>query len=63
MNNKNKQSIQFCENDPEKLAGKIKQIMNLPEEERKEIGKANREYVVENHSLDNLAKKIVDAFK
>lgn len=50
-------------NQPEKLAQKIKSIMNLSFEERNKISKKFEKEVFENHNLNNLAEKIVDSFK
>jgi len=52
----------ILENDDEKeLAKKIKQIINLPTEEKQAMAKILREKIVKNYSLDNLIKNIIDS--
>lgn len=50
------------QNNPEKLAEKIKWVMDLPAQEKQEIKEKLRTEVVTNHDLNNLAKKIAEAF-
>ncbi len=49
-------------NQPEKLAQKIQFIMNMPNQEKKEIGNKFREKVKKDHNLDLLVLKIVGEF-
>lgn len=51
------------EDDSRDLAEKIKWAMGLTEAEREKIGLKLRKIVKENHSLDNLAERIVNQFK
>ncbi len=54
-------SIIFCkERDPEDLADKIKIVMNLSEEKRKEIGRKGREIVVKYYDKGKQGKKFID---
>ncbi len=50
------------ENDPVGLAQKIKWVIDLPQNYKNEIVKRNRQIVVQQHNLDNLAKKITQSF-
>jgi glycosyltransferase involved in cell wall biosynthesis len=49
-------------NDPEDLAGKLKRQLELPLEERQQIGLYLRERVIKLHGFDRLADKFVDLF-
>ncbi|MBU1255863.1 glycosyltransferase family 4 protein [Patescibacteria group bacterium] len=49
-------------NNPEHLAEKIKWVMDISREKRKQIGQYLRQEVVENHNLDNLVVKIINQF-
>ncbi|OGY50282.1 MAG: hypothetical protein A3J65_04605 [Candidatus Buchananbacteria bacterium RIFCSPHIGHO2_02_FULL_45_11b] len=48
---------------PNKLAEKIKWLMELPEDKVNQLRQQLREEVVKNHNLDNLAKKIISQFE
>jgi glycosyltransferase involved in cell wall biosynthesis len=50
-------------NNPNALAEKIKWLRDLSENEKIELRHKLRQEVVENHNLDNLAKKIITQFK
>lgn len=50
----------FQEKDAEDLAQKIKQIFNLSLEEKQKYATEFREYIIKNHSLNNLIQKIKD---
>jgi len=51
---------QFEQNQSKELSDKIKQAINLPASERKELGFKLREIVVKNHQVDNLIDKFVN---
>jgi glycosyltransferase involved in cell wall biosynthesis len=51
------------QNQPAKLAEKIKWVMSLPITKRQEMAERLRNEVVKNHDLNNLANKIVEQFK
>lgn len=53
----------FKESDINDLADKINFVFNLSEEEKKEYGKKFRQYVFENHNLENLIEKIINFLK
>lgn len=54
----------FCkENDEVDLADKIKMVMDLPEEKRREIGRRAREVVVEKFDKEKQGKKFVEFLK
>ncbi|OGY48538.1 MAG: hypothetical protein A3B89_00455 [Candidatus Buchananbacteria bacterium RIFCSPHIGHO2_02_FULL_40_13] len=50
-------------NNPQKLAEKIKWLMDLPAEEKEAIIKSLRKIVVNDHNLDKLVLKIINQFK
>lgn len=50
------------QNQPEKLAQKIKYIMDMPDQEKEEIGAKFREKIKQDHNLDLLVLKIVGQF-
>lgn len=50
-------------NNYNKLASSVSQIMNMNLEERVMLAKELRKIVIDNHNLDNLAKKIVNEYK
>ncbi len=52
-----KDILMFPKKSPKRLAEKIKNIVNM--ENKKELGKSLRNIVVENHSLNNFVKKIM----
>ena len=52
----------FRRDHPEELAEKILTIKNLPQEERKNLGKNLRSWVEREHNLQNLVKKITNEF-
>lgn len=54
--------LQTEQNNFKLLAEKILNIRNKPLQEKKKLQKKMREYVKENHNLDNLTTKIVDSF-
>jgi glycosyltransferase involved in cell wall biosynthesis len=54
-----KEMLMYPQKDFIKLAEKIKFIMNLNPERREEISRGLREIVAKNHSLNNLAEKII----
>lgn len=49
----------FKKKNPQDLAKKIVNLINLPEEEKEKIGQQLRKEVVKNHNLDKLVKKIL----
>lgn len=49
-------------NNPQQLARKIQQLMELPEEKIKQLKQQLRQEIVTNHNLDNLIKKIIVQF-
>ena len=51
------------ENNPKFLTEKIKWVMNLDKEAKKQIQEKLRAEVVKNHNLDNLVVKIIEQFK
>ena len=53
----------FKYRDPEDLARKIKAIWRMPSAEREKMGAELRKSVVEHHSLERLADKLVELFK
>ncbi|MFH1551674.1 MAG: glycosyltransferase family 4 protein [bacterium] len=55
--------LMFENKNPQDLAQKMINLMNLSKQEKKEIGKELRQKVVKNHNLDNLFKKIIFQFK
>jgi len=57
------QDLMVEEDNSQELAEKIEWAMGLTEAEREEQGLKLREIVVKNHSLDNLAGKIINQFK
>ncbi len=50
------------ENDPVHLAEKIKLVMDLPTEQKKEISERFRQIIIHQHNLDNLVKKIIACY-
>lgn len=56
-------NLTLAERDPKALAEKINWAKNLPESEKEAIGEVLRREVVENHSLDNLADKILEVYQ
>ena len=52
----------FEPKNPQDLAEKITNLMNISEKERKGIGQRLRKEVVDNHNLDKLVKKILANF-
>jgi glycosyltransferase involved in cell wall biosynthesis len=48
--------------DPINLAQKIKWVMDLPPEKKKELSESHRQIVVQQHNLDQLVRKIIDCF-
>jgi len=52
----------FEPKNPQDLSQKIINLMNLSEENKKEIGRRLRKKVVDNHNLDKLVKKILANF-
>ncbi len=53
----------FEKRNPKDLADKIEKLLALPEEEKNRIRKELRDWVVSEHNLDNLVKRIVGEFK
>jgi len=56
-------SLMVKRNNIEDLAEKIKWVINLPIEKRKQIGQYLRQEVAENHNLDNLVVKIINQYE
>lgn len=56
-------NLTVAERDPKALAEKINWARNLPESEKEAIGEKLRREVTENHSLDNLADKILGVYQ
>jgi len=56
-------SLMVKGNNIKDLAQKIKWVMDLLKEKRKQVGEHLRQEVVKNHNLDNLVKKIINQFK
>ena len=55
--------LKTAKDNPKMLAEKIKRIINLPQDEKDRLRKRLRQEVVDNHNLDNLAKKIVKLYE
>jgi glycosyltransferase involved in cell wall biosynthesis len=55
--------LMFKENDAADLANKISGLINLPSEKAIIIKQQLREIVMQNHSLDRLAEKLVEQLK
>lgn len=53
----------FEENCAEDLKNKLTQVLRLQEDQKKEIGKKFREYVIKNHSLDLLIAQLHTIFE
>lgn len=51
----------FKQGDAGDLAGKLKKVLELPEDKKEEIRKHLREVVVKNHSLYTLGERILEA--
>jgi len=51
-----------AKDNPELLAERIKKIINLAPERKEELSQRLRQEVVENHNLENFARKIVQLF-
>jgi len=49
----------FKENDTQDLAKKINFLLGLSDEEKRKYGKQFRQYVFENHNIDNLIQRII----
>lgn len=56
-------NLLFRPKDYQDLARKITDLVKLPVEIRRSIGREMRKIVVENHNLDNLAKKIISFYE
>ena len=56
-------SLMVKGNNIEDLAQKIKWVMDIPREKRKQIGQFLRQEVIENHNLDNLVVKIINQYE
>lgn len=54
--------ITVAAEDPEAVVGAIEKIMNMPEEERKEMGRRGRESAEKNFDVKVLAQKMLDIF-
>lgn len=52
----------FKENEPKDLAGKMNFALTLNEKDKNEYGRKFRQYVFENHNIDNLINKILCTF-
>ncbi len=49
-------------NNPEEIQNKLLWIFNLSQEAKEKYGKNFRQYILENHNLDNLIKKIKNIY-
>jgi len=56
-------SLMVKGNNTENLTQKIKWVMDISREKRKQIGQYLRQEVVENHNLDNLVVKIINQYE
>ena len=56
------QDLMVDKDDPEKLAEKIKLLIQMPPKKFNTLRKELRNIVVQNHNLDNLVKNIVEQF-
>jgi len=52
----------FEEGNPLDLAEKIFNLINMPQDQKKIIGQKLREIIIENHSLNHLADKLIQLF-
>ena len=52
----------FKEKDEDDLARKIIKLISMPPAEKEAIAAKSRELIVENHSLEKLAGRIVESF-
>ncbi len=57
-----KETLMYPKRDYKKLAEKIEQIINLPFEEYRELGRGLRNIVIEKHSLKNFINKILNLY-
>lgn len=55
--------LMFKERDENDLARKLINLINLSEDKKNEIKKINREIIINNHSLKNLVKNIMEVLK
>jgi len=59
----NDQRFIFQKKNPQDLAQKIINLMNLPLEKKQAIGQQLRDKVVKNHNLDNLVNRIISQYE
>ena len=62
LSKEDRDKLIFKPNDPKSLKEKLKRMMKITGDERIELGKNLRNIVLNEHSLDNLALKIKNAF-
>jgi len=49
--------------NPKEIAQGIMKLHDMSEEERKEMGKRGKEYVIKNHAYENLVNRLIKAFE
>jgi len=52
-------NLMFKENNAEDLADKLKALLGISEEERGRYGKKLQQYVIKEHSLENLVEEVL----
>ena len=57
------QRLIFQKKNPQDLAQKIINLINLSLEERETIGRQSRDKIVKNHNLDNLVSRIINQYE